>query len=188
MHSYAELTGVTICGCASSISPPPSFPPPETPDICLSTGSARSIVKRTIAFTTVIEPYKYTCNVDENLNPFADCLNTMSKVCNAAYIGSNMVKLNNCKDAVSNRTSQMNVYWQNVRKFCGQWNGFTGVLTSNYCADANKELQKNSYYLAPDPDIPGNFLRSYVTRALVNSVNDGLWNNTVFRKSLESFS
>lgn len=178
MNSVAQGSGLTLCGCASSVSPPLGMPPPGTSDACLATGLATPLVKRTLSFSIVIGSYKYTCNVDDNLNPFQDCLNTMGKLCDSTFISGNLTRINECKNAVNSMTTGMSIHWQNVRKACGQWsyNGVTGLTTSVPCADANKALQLNSYYV--DPLTLG---KIYVTSALTDSVNGRLWNNQVLK-------
>lgn len=180
-NSYAEGTTTTICGCASAVSPPVGFPPVGTPDVCLATGPATPLAKRILAFSTVIASFKYTCNVDDKLNPFQDCINTMGKICDPTYISANTTRINDCKTAVNTMTLGMSIYWQNVRRQCGQWtyntvDGFKGSVISNNCYLANQALQQNAYYTTPDGQ------RIPVTAALTNSVNSGLWGNPFLRE------
>jgi hypothetical protein len=167
-------TNVTICGCASAISPPAVFPPPETPEACLATGSATSLRKRILTFSQVFGTYKFTCNVDSNLNPFQDCLNTMAQICNVTYIAGNPTRINDCKNGVDSMTGQMNIHWQNVRKACGQWPwyGTTGSVASTNCASASSALQQNAFYITSVGSIN-------VPVSLTDSINRGLWSNTV---------
>ena len=73
---------------------------------------------------------------------------------------------------------QMNNYWQNVRKECGQWSwdGYLGNKDHPNCANANTELQTYAYFVLPDGR------QANVTRQLTNSVSSGLWSNTVLRE------
>jgi len=173
--AYLFLSGtpISICGCGSSFNPPSLFPPAGTPDSCLATGAASPLVKRALVFSTNIGTYKYTCNTDSNRNPFGDCLNTMAKICNTVYISGNSTRISQCKDGVNSMTSQMNNFWQNVRKECGQWsyNGFTGSVKSINCYSANQALHKNAFYLAADNT------RIMVDSSVTNSINSGLWGN-----------
>jgi hypothetical protein len=170
---YALNTQLTICGCATQGSPAVLFPPPGTPDACLATGPSSPLQKRVEIFSQNIGSFKYTCNVDVNLNPFQDCLNTQAKICNTTYMGTDPTRLSDCKTGVNQMAQGMSPWWQAVRKECGQWawNGFTGNVASSNCASANSKLAQNAYYIGPDGS------RTYVTSALTNSVNAGLWNN-----------
>jgi len=173
----AQATGISLCGCASSNSPAFSFPPAGTPDACLATGPASPLVKRSLTFSAVIGLFRYTCNVDDKQNPYQDCLNTMGKLCDPTYMSGNSVLISECKNAVNSMTLGMNIFWQNVRRDCGQWpfNGVTGAMTSNNCISANNQLQDNAYYVTPD----GN--KIYVTSALTSTVNAGVWGNTALK-------
>jgi len=175
LNLYAVGTSVTICGCASQVAPAILFPPPETPRECLATGPATSLRKRILAFSQVIGSYKFTCNVDSNLNPFQDCLNMMGQICNPAYIAGNTTRINDCKNGVNSMVGQMNSHWQLVRQSCGQWPwyGTTGSLTSTNCASANKALQANAFYITSDGS------KINVPSSLTDSINKGLWSNTV---------
>ena len=166
-----------MCGCASSNSPAIKFPPAGTSDACLATGSASPLVKRTLTFSAVIGLYKYTCNMDDNQNPFQDCINTMGKLCNPTYMSGNSVRISECKNAVNSMTLGMNIFWQNVRRECGQWswNGSTGAVTSHNCISANNQLENNAYYIADGTKI-------YVTSALTSTVNAGVWGNTALNE------
>jgi len=173
-YVYAGNTGITLCGCASVDSPAVRFPPVRTPDACLATGPASPLVKRTLAFSTAIGSYKFTCNVDSNLNPFQDCLNTMGKLCDPTYMSSNPSSITTCKDAVNTMTLGMSVHWQDVRKHCGQWS-IKGSEKSPQCSDANIALQNNAYYIGPD----GSQIK--VSSALTDSVVQGLWSNPALK-------
>jgi len=172
---YAVGTSLTICGCVSATSPPVVFPPPGTPEACLATGTATSLQKRVLAFSQVIGSYKFTCNVDSNLNPFQDCLNTMAQICNSTYIAGNTIRINDCKNGVDSMVGQMSSHWILFRQSCGQWPwyGTTGSLTSTNCASANKALQANAFYITSDGS------KINVPSSLTDSINKGLWSNTV---------
>jgi len=172
----AQATGVSLCGCASSNSPAIRFPPAGTSDACLATGPASPLVKRSLTFSAVIGSFRYTCNVDDNQNPFQDCLNTMGKLCNPTYMSGNSVRISECKNAINTMTLGMNIFWRNVRRDCGQWplNGFTGAVTSNDCTYANNQLQNNAYYIADG-------IKIYVTSDLTSTVNAGLWGNPALK-------
>jgi hypothetical protein len=175
-------TNLTICGCASAISPPVVFPPPETPDACLATGSATSLRKRSLTFSQVIDPkviesYQYTCHVvikslevGQDGNPNQDCFNMMAKICHPNYLGNDDTRIQFCKASVDKMVKSMNPWWQKVRKECGQWpwEGTIGNPNSASCASANLELQKNAYY-AEDDTI------TLLPAALTDSINRGLW-------------
>jgi len=117
---YASDTSVIICGCSSGISTPVLFPPSETSEECLATGSETSLRKRTQVFSAMMGYYKFTCHLDENNNPFQDCLNTMARICHPKYMGKDSTRIDACKDNVNSLTLKMNPWWQNVRKACGQ--------------------------------------------------------------------
>jgi len=163
-------TGVTICGCLSSSTPPAIFPPPGSPDACLSVGPALSLSKRILAFSQVIGSFKYTCNTDANKNPYADCLNTMAKICNTADTSFDKTR---CHTGVNMMFGNMSTHWQAVRKECGQWswNGYPASSTaasSSYCATANSNLRTNAFYIH-------NGIRVPVDLGLTESTNVGLW-------------
>jgi len=176
MTRNALDTSVTICGCVSATSPPAVFPPPGTPEACLATGPATSLRKRILAFSQVIGSYKFTCNVDSNLNPFQDCLNTMGQICNPTYIAGDTTRINDCKNGVNIMVRQMNSHWQLVRKECGQWPwyGTTGSVTSTNCASATQALQANAFYIAAGSKIN-------VPASLIDSINRGLWSNSALK-------
>jgi len=173
---FASNTSLTICGCATKGSPAVLFPPPGTPDACLATGPASPLQKRDQVFSQNIGSFRYTCNVDANGNPFQDCLNTQAKICNTTDMGTDATRLSDCKNGVDKMALNMSTYWQAVRRECGQWpwiDGFTGNKTSSGCVTANYNLTRNAYYIVPDPPT-----KVYVTSALTDSVNVGLWGNT----------
>jgi len=174
---YAVGTSVTACGCVSATSPPAVYPPPGTPGACLATGPATSLRKRILAFSQVIGTYNFTCHSDSNGNPFQDCLNTMGQICNSTYIAGNTIRINDCKTKVNTMIEQMNSHWQLVRKSCGQWswNGITGSVGSTDCASANTALQQNAFYIISDGS------RIKVPASLTDSINRGLWSNTVLK-------
>jgi hypothetical protein len=70
---------------------------------------------------------------------------------------------------------QMNSHWQSVRKACGQWswNGITGSVGSTDCASANTALQQNAFYITSAG------VKINVPTSLTDSINKGLWSNTV---------
>lgn len=130
-------------------------------------------MKRIIVYSLSISSYLFTCNVDSNLNPYQDCFNAMSAICNPLKMkGSKEIKT--CMNAVDQMTSAMNYYWQNVRKECGQWawQGFVGNVSSTNCTAANQQLWNNTYYVTP---LGTNI---YVSEALTDSIIVGLWERT----------
>jgi len=166
-----------------------SFPPLGAPDECLASGPATSLLKRTQIFSAPIGSYKYTCNLDSNGNPYQDCLNTMAKICHPDFLGTNTTRITFCKDKVNSMvvstTQPMNRFWQNVRKECGQWkwtDGTIGNIDSTKCIDANLELQKNAYYVAPNEDGTGT-VKIPVPSALTESISKGLWRNPALKES-----
>ncbi len=168
-------TSVTICGCLSSSTPPACFPPAGTPDACLSSGPALTLTKRAEIFSLTLGSYKFTCNVDTNKNPFADCTNSMGKICNTSdpTWSSDAVK-ERCRTAVNDMYGNMSIHWQNVRINCGRWpftqNGtsYTGVYPSPACTTANSNLILNAFYI-----LNGN--RVKVDSGFTDSTNVGLW-------------
>jgi len=92
-----------------------------------------------------------------------------------AYIGTDATLISNCKKAVDTMHQGYNMWWQKVRRECGQWpwiDGFRGNKDSPNCAGANADLIKNTYYTALDMSL------MKVTSNLTTSVNVGLWGNT----------
>ncbi len=170
-------TNVTICGCAVRGSPAVILPPSGTPDECLASGLATSLIKRTQIFSAPIGTYKYTCNLDSNNNPFQDCLNMMAKICHPSYMGNDTARISGCKSSVNSITGGMNSYWQDVRKACGQWswNGAVGSVASTSCTSANIALQNNAYYIV------GGILTK-VPASLTTSINLGLWSNPALKE------
>jgi len=170
-------TSIIICGCAAASTPPTIFPPPGTHADCLSSGPALTLSKRTLAFSQVIGGRSYTCNTDSNKNPFADCLNSMAKICDPAGTSFNKIT---CQTGVNQMFASMGTHWRNVRKECGQWpftqNGisYTGVYPSENCARANKNLIENAYYTFWDP-LSQAYEKAPVLEGLPNSMKTQLW-------------
>lgn len=174
---FAWDTDVIVCGCASEKTPAYIFPPSTTAIECLRNGVTAPLQKRAAVFSSAIGTSKFTCNVDDNLNPFHDCLNSMAAFCNPLYIGIDATRIARCKDIVNVMTSGMNQYWQNVRTHCGQWswnNLAVGLVGSPNCIAANAELQRNAFYTTPSGIYQ-------VSPALTNSVNAILWGNPILR-------
>ena len=174
IYRFATNTSVTLCGCATSSSPANLFPHAGTSLECLSTGPATPLTKRALVFSQNIGDLKFTCNNDSYGNPYQDCLNAQGAICDPAYIGTNPTRINNCKNGVDQMTRGLSSYWQNVRKFCGQWS-FNGAIkgssTSSNCNNSNIALQRNAFYLLPDGT------KVAVPAELTNSVISGLWSN-----------
>jgi len=169
-------TSITICGCTAASTAPTLFPPPGTPDACLSSGPALSLSKRILAFSQVIGSFKYTCNTDANNNPFADCLNSMAKFCNTA---DPTFDKNRCQTGVDTMFRGMNSWWQNVRKECGQWSSDGSPASSTpassfSCVSANLALTTNAYYISWNPQ-KGLYENIQVTSELTYSINERLW-------------
>ena len=116
--------------------------------------------------------------MDDNQNPFQDCLNTMGKLCDPTYMSGNSVRISECKNAVNSMTLGMSDLWKNVRRECGQWsfNGFTGNVSSPDCNTANTNLLDNAYYVTHDGT------KIYVTSALTSTVNAGVWGITALKE------
>jgi len=162
--------GIMTCGHAAT-STPPTIVSLGTSDVCLSSDPARpalTLAKRTFAssqvFHRVIAGRNYTCNVDTNKNPFADCTNTMAEICYRLP--------SDCRSAVDSMFIQMNSNWQAVRRECGQWQwtdevktSFTGSYSSDACATANSNLITNTVYT---PKIDGPPIKVY--EGLTNSM------------------
>jgi len=175
MNRVAVDTNVIICGCASAKSPAAVFPPPETPDECLATGPATSLQKRTQVFSRPIEDRQYTCDLDDNGNPYQDCLNTMAKICHPVYMGTDKTLISECKIGVEQMFGSMNIWWQNVRKACGQWkwtDGKIGNVDSTECLNANNQLKIHAF-----------FERVAVSSSFVDSVNIRLWRNSNLKET-----
>jgi hypothetical protein len=161
-----------ICGSAAASTPPSRFPSPKTPDDCLATGPAPSLSKRIPVYSQVIKGYSFTCNTDSYNNPYADCLNTMAKICNTADSSFDKTR---CHTGVNTMFGMMNNHWQRVRKQCGQWsfthNGITYPADpSDNCNDANSNLIANAFYIKND-----GVTRVPVTLGLTESTNVELW-------------
>jgi len=174
---WIDNTGVTICGCAAASTPPATFPPPGTPDACLATGPALTLSKRILAFSQAIGSFKYTCNTDSYNNPYADCLNSMAKICNTTDSWT-LEKKANCHTGVNMMFGNMSIHWQRVRKQCGQWpftlNGITYPAdTSDNCNSANSNLIANAIYILKDG------VQVRVTSGLTESIKVQLWSNTL---------
>jgi len=171
---YAANTLVTLCGCATSVTPAALFPPPDTPFSCLATSSTLSLTKRALVFSQSIGTDLFTCNTDTSGNPYQDCLNFQAAVCNPSYISGNAARIDNCKNSVDKMTRSLSSYWQTARKSCGQWSfdGIIGSPTSLDCTNANIALQRNAKYLVV---IDGARTYISVTSKLTDSVIAGLW-------------
>ena len=155
------------------------FPPANTSEECLASGYGSSIVRRTAVFSAALGSLSFTCHVDDQKNPFADCLNTMARFCNPIHLGKNSTRITFCKTAVNDMARGMNRFWRDVRKECGQWSldGFVGQKDSKECDAANIELQKNAYYLVWNEDTE-QYEQVFVSPELTTSVKVGLWDNT----------
>ena len=180
IHSFGSMTNIIICGCVSQSTVPSIFPPKGTPDACLSSGSALSLEKRAQVFSQTIGSYKYTCNTDANLNPYADCLNSMAKICNSSDTATFSKSL--CQNGVNQMFGNMSTYWQKVRKECGQWSwyGVTGNKDDPDCASANTALENNANYLVWNPQTYV-YDRSNVFFGLTDSIKVRLWSNTALK-------
>jgi len=116
--------------------------------------------------------YKFTCNTDSNMNPYADCLNSMAIICNTS--DPTFIKTR-CQTGINQMFAGMSAHWQNVRQDCGRWpftrNGitYTGVYPSDNCASANKNLIANAFYIQKD----GSKVR--VDSQITESTNVRLW-------------
>lgn len=111
-----------------------------SPDACRASSPALTLEKRVQIFSIRIGSYQYTCNTDQNGNPYADCLNTISKICDRKDSDYRAGSCREGVDRILGGTSPSGALnRQNVRKFCGQWswNGFTG----------NKEHFINQVYI-----------------------------------------
>jgi hypothetical protein len=153
-------------------SPPVSFPLKGIPDECLAAGGfANSLRKRTLVNAATIGSYNYTCRLDENRNPLQDCLYLIYKLC------SDKTGIQYCKEKVDEMMRKMSPWWQNVRKECGPWKwvGNVGNVYSEKCVNANRELQKNAYYVKHD--LEGNEVKVYIPSSLTDSINKGFWSN-----------
>jgi len=171
-------TSVTICGCATTSNPAARLSPFGTADTCLSSDPSTTLSKRTINFAIVTEGRSYifagrpyTCDTDSNKNPFADCLSSLTKICNPNDPIWNKA---NCKTVVDAMFKLMSPHWQAVRRECGQWqwtDGFTGSHSSEACATANKNLIERTFYIQKD----GTAIK--VDEGMTNSMRLQLWSN-----------
>jgi len=170
-------TSIVICGCAAASNPPAIYPPSETHANCLASNLALTLSKRILAFSQVIGSLRFTCNTDDDKNPYADCLNSMAALCDPARTSFNKIT---CQTGVNQMFASMGTHWENVRKECGQWSftqndiSYTGVYPSENCATANKNLIANAYYSvwnvqkAVYENVP-------VTAGITDSINQRLW-------------
>jgi len=172
------IYGLITCGRAAASTPPDILAPFGTPDKCLSSDPSTTLSKRTINFAIVTEGRSYTfadrsctCNTDSQKNPFADCLNSMTKICNPNDPIWNKA---NCQTVVDSMFKLMSPHWQAVRRECGQWqwtDGFTGSYSSDACATANSNLIANALYTLKD----GSTIK--VFEGLTISMTLQLWSN-----------
>lgn len=101
-------------------------------------------------------------------------MNLMGAFCDPNFVGWDSTRIQGCKNAVDTISGALNIYWQNVRRECGQW-PFYGQRSSNNCEPANAALRANAYYLLPD-----GATRIYVTSQLTSSMSR-LWNNPALK-------
>jgi len=177
-----STTELIICGCRAKVTPVTVYPPDGTPDSCLASGlaSALTLEKRILAFSHVDGEYKYTCNTDINNNPYADCLNSIAKICNSAASSFSKTL---CQTGVNDMVKQMSPWWQKVRRECGQWrwiDQFNGSYTSSSCATANSDLIANAKYSVWNPDAWA-YDTVPVTSDLTNSIIKQLWSNPALK-------
>jgi len=169
-------TNVTICGSASAYNPPATYPLAA----CLAFDPALTLTKRILAFSQVIGSFKYTCNTDSNKNPYADCLNSMAKICNTT--ASSFVKAN-CHTGVNMMYGNMSTHWQAVRKECGQWkwtDQSIGNNASSNCATANSNLIAKAYYTVWNSQTVA-YENISVTLGLTESIKVQLWSNALLK-------
>jgi hypothetical protein len=148
-------------------------------DTCSSPSTGSSLKKRTLVFSQEIGGYRYICNVDTNKNPFADCTNSIAKICNTTdpTWSSDSTKKDNCRNVVNTMFGQMNTYWQAVRRECGRWPfiqndiSYTGSPSSSTCATANTDLIEKAFYVLTDGTITS------VHKGLPDSLMRQLWGN-----------
>lgn len=147
INRSAQNTQIILCGCATKDSPPIRFPPAGTVLSCLATGPVTTLAKRTQVFQKDIGSLRVTCNVDTNLNPFQDCLNTMRYYCDPAR-GS--LYMSDCKVKVDAMTNEMNRYWQTWHHYCDKasWVYSAKQLTPGIssCAAATASLKAYAKY------------------------------------------
>jgi len=118
----------------------------------------------------VIGGYTYSCNTDSNMNPYADCLNSMAKICNTADPTFDKTR---CHTGVNKMFGMMNEHWQRVRKQCGQWSFSTYPAdSSDNCDTANSNLIDKAFYIHNGVPVP-------VTSGLTESIKVQLWNNAL---------
>jgi hypothetical protein len=172
-------TNVTICGSASAYNPPATYPLAA----CPAFGPALTLSKRILAFSQVIGGYKYNCNTDSNKNPYADCLNSIAKICNTTDPTWDSTKKANCQTGVNTMFGAFNSWWQAVRKECGQWkwtDQSIGNKASSNCATANSNLIAKAYYTVWNSQT-----RAYenisVTLGLTESIKVQLWSNALLK-------
>jgi len=169
-------TSIDLCGCAASTSPVVKLNTAGT-FACSSTGPATPLTKRGLVFSTNIGDYRFKCTNDTNGNPFQDCINAQGALCKPTYIAGNNTRISDCRNAVNTMNRGLSSFWQNVRKSCGQWSfdGIIGSVTSSNCVNANNALKTNAFYILPDGS------KQYVDDPFIDSVNTGLWGNTVLK-------
>ena len=118
---------------------------------------------------------RFTCNTDDNRNPYADCLNSMAKICNTTDSSFDKTM---CHTGVNTMFEMMNDHWKAVRRDCGQWswtqNGetFVGNRASSNCATANSNLIANAFYIY-------NGVQIRVDSGLTESIKVQLWSNAL---------
>jgi len=171
MKVYISGTSLVICGCASIDSPASYYPADDTPLNCLASSYSTKMTlrKRVQVFTRSLGPYIFTCNKDEESHPFQDCINSIGFYCNLKY---NTIQT--CKDTVNVVSSQLNPFWQAVRKDCGKWgwNDADKIQGSGNCTQSFSELAKQGYYKDEEN---GEYIEVKISNAFVESVRKNLF-------------
>ena len=175
-YRFSSSTSVTLCGCSAKDSPAVRFPPAVTPLACLATEPANTLAKRTQVFQKEIAGYRVTCHVDNNLNPFQDCLNTMRYYCDPSTLTKGPLYVADCKAKVDQMTNGMNKYWQTWHKYCdsSSWQySNSKILTSGIssCSAAIASLKANANYQVDGITVS-------VTDPLINSGTELLWGSS----------
>jgi hypothetical protein len=126
--------------------------------------------------TTLHDHFLFGCPVDSNKNPMQSCMNSLGFFCGREHIQGSPDLIKGCQDAVNDQFSTMSSFWIAWRKECGHWawtDGYIGNSSSSSCSAANLALQQkqNANYTEANGEIV------QVSSALIDSIQEGLWNN-----------
>ncbi len=161
-YLLTEISGVSgtkvlVCGTAARASPPN-----QLGQKC----PAGTFSKRTTGFNIALDGVQKTCTLDSTGNPYQNCLNSLTDLCEPGYLGTNNARLTNCKKSIDSAFSK--VIWKNYVGACAIWKG--GNPDSQNCGTSTNQLLAGAVYVADGVSIK-------LTKETTDNVHAKLWKN-----------